>query len=239
MSARVGTGLRGGERMSGDPFRESGLAEHAAAAADLARGDPLVAVTASFRRHERVQQSALAASGQALACKAGCTWCCHFKVDVRADEALALAEHVRTRLDAAMRARVLAAAQRNAQAIRAMTPAEHLRTNMACCFLVDGGCAVYAARPMACRNYHATDVAGCITLFEEPGNLDVPDSFIPDLHARSAGHREGRQSAVLHAGLDVRAYDLTTAFLEAIENSGAAKRLRQGKRALIAAVVVD
>jgi Fe-S-cluster containining protein len=225
--------------MSTDPFRESGLAEHAAASADLASGDPLSAVTASFRRHERVQQAALAASGRELACKAGCTWCCHFKVDVRADEALALAEHVRTRLDAATRARVLAAAQRNAETIRTLAPAEHLRTNIACCFLVDGGCSVYAARPLACRNYHATDVRGCITLFEDPGNLEVPDSFIPELHARGAGHREGRQSAVLHAGLDVRAYDLTTAFLEAMGNPATPRRLRQGKRALIEAIVVD
>jgi Fe-S-cluster containining protein len=191
------------------------------------------------RRHERLQATTLAASGRELACRAGCTWCCHFKVDVRADEALALAEHVRTRLDATTRERVLAAAQRNAETIRTLAPADHLRTNIACCFLVDGGCSVYAARPLACRNYHATDVRGCITLFEDPGNLEVPDSFIPELHARSAGHREGRQSAVLHAGLDVRAYDLTTAFLEAMDNPGVRKRLRQGKRALIAAVVVD
>lgn len=225
--------------MNGDPFRETGLAEHAVASADLARGDPVAAVTASFRRHERMQRAALAASGREMACKAGCTWCCHFKVDVRADEALALAEHVRARLDAATRSRVLEAARRNAETIRTLAPAEHLRTNIACCFLVDGGCSVYAARPFACRNYHATDVAGCITHFEQPDHLDVPDSFIPEVHVRSAGHREGRQSAVLHAGLDVRAYDLTTAFLEAMENPGAAKRLRQGKRALIAAVVVD
>ena len=45
--------------------------------------------------------------------------------------------------------------------------------------------------------------------------------------------------AVLEAGLDVRAYDLTTAFLEALSNGSTGKRLRQGKRALIEAIVID
>ncbi len=225
--------------MDEQQFRRAGLAEHAQASADLARGDPVAAVTASYRRHERVVAQAIADSGQALACKAGCTWCCHYKVDVRADEALAIAEHVRTRLDEATRTRVVEAARRNAATIRGLTPLEHQRSAIPCCFLVDNGCSIYPARPLACRNYHATDVDGCIAQFEQPGNAGLPDSFIPEVQARGWGHREGRQSALLHAGLDVRAYDLTTAFLEALENGSVPKRLRQKKRALIAAIVVD
>jgi len=171
--------------------------------------------------------------------QAGGSYCCHFKVDVRADEALMIAEFVRTRLDDATREHVIEAAERNAGIIRSMTAKEHLTTNLKCCFLLEGRCSIYAARPFACRNFHATDVAGCIRLYDEPENLDVPDSYVPEVHARGAGHREGRQAAVMEAGLDVRAYDLTTAFLEAMSGASTAKRLRQGKRALIQAIVID
>ena len=223
-----------------DPqFRKAGLAEYAQASADLARGDPVAAVTASYRRHEQVVAQAIADSGQAPACKAGCTWCCHYKVDVRADEALAIADHVRTRLDAATRTRVIEAARRNAATIRRLTPREHLRSAIPCCFLVDNGCSIYPARPLACRNYHSTDLATCLAQFDGRADIGVPVPTIAELEARGAGHREGRQSAVLHAGLDVRAYDLTTAFLEVIDNASVPKRLRQKKRALIAAIVVD
>lgn len=225
--------------MDDSPFRKAGLAEYAQASVDLARGDAVAAVTASYRRHEQVVAQAISDSGEALACKAGCTWCCHYKVDVRADEALALAEFVRTRLDVPTRTRVIEAARRNAATIRTLTPLEHLHAAIACCFLVDNGCSVYPARPLACRNYHSTDVSACIDQFERRADVEVPVPTVPELDARGAGHREGRQSAVLHAGLDVRAYDLTTAFLEAIENASVPKRLRQKKRALIDAIVID
>ena len=220
-------------------FRRIGLAEHATAKNDLAKGDPLRAVTASYRRHERTFEDTVAESGAQLACKAGCAWCCHFKVDVRADEAWAIADFVRTRLDAPARARAVAAAERNAAVIRTLTPAQHLATNLACCFLVDGGCSIYPARPFACRNHHSTDVSACVAQYESPGRTDIPDTSVALLKARCGGHREGRQSAVLHSGLDVHAYDLTTAFLEAMANPGMPKRLRQGKRALIEAIVID
>ena len=225
--------------MISDEYRKAGLTERAAASADLARTDPVSALAASFRRHEQLLDTALAESGARLACREGCAYCCHFKVDVRADEALAIADFVRTRLDDATRQTVLAAAERNAATIRALTPQQHLTTNLKCCFLIEGRCSIYAARPFACRNFHATDVSGCIRLFNEPENLDVPDSFVAPVHERGAGHREGRQVAVLEAGLDVRAYDLTTAFLEALSNGSTGKRLRQGKRALIKAIVID
>jgi len=225
--------------MNTDEFRKAGLSEHAAVSSDLKRVDPVSALAASFRRHDRVLEEARIESGRVLACKEGCSYCCHFKVDVRADEALIIAEFVRTRLDATTRAQVIEAAERNAGFIRSLSPKQHLTTNIKCCFLVDGRCSIYSVRPYACRNFHATDVAGCIRLFEEPENLDVPDSYVPEIHARGAGHREGRQAAVMDAGLDVRAYDLTTAFLEALSAASAVKRLRQGKRALIQAIVID
>lgn len=219
-------------------FRRIGFAEHATAMAELARSDPLAAVTASFRRHERTLDVALAESRATLACRAGCAWCCRYKVDARADEVLAIVEYARTRLDATTREQVVAAARRNAATIRTLTPREHQASNIACCFLVDERCSIHPARPFACRNHHSTDVEACIAEYRAAdGQTAVPT--VPLLRERAGGHREGRQSALLHAGFDVRAYDLTTAFLEAFDNPAAARRLRARKRALIAAIVVD
>ena len=95
-----------------DEYRKAGLTERAAASRDLKVADPVSALAASFRRHERILDGALLESGARLACREGCAYCCHFKVDVRADEALIIADFVRTRLDDATRATVVAAAEK-------------------------------------------------------------------------------------------------------------------------------
>ena len=198
--------------------------ERAAASRDLKATDPVSALAASFRRHERVLDAALVESGTRLACKAGCAYCCHFKVDVRADEALIIAEFVRNRLDSATREAVVNAAENNAGLIRSLTPQQHLSTNIKCCFLIDGRCSIYVARPYACRNYHATDVAGCMRLYNEPQNLDVPP--ISSRKSTSAAGVIGKApGGGARSRLDVRAYDLTTAFLEALSNGSNGKRL--------------
>jgi Fe-S-cluster containining protein len=69
--------------------------------------------------------------------------------------------------------------------------------------LNEGRCTVYAARPQSCRNYHATDVAGCRQSYEEPENLDIDPDFAPGVYQAGGAHVEAVSTAMREAGYDV------------------------------------
>jgi Fe-S-cluster containining protein len=99
-------------------------------------------------------------------------------------------------------------------------------------------CSIYSVRPSKCRNFHAKDVDGCKTSYEEPHNLSLPNSFIPEVFVAANGTTDGFEQAIHEAGMDSRTYDLNSAFLEAMENTKAAKRFKSGKKTFISAKIV-
>ena len=107
-------------------------------------------------------------AGTAVACAAGCDFCCHLRVSVFEHEAIAVLHHLRTRVSRA----VAAAAERriveNAARIDAMTVAQHYAARMPCALLVDGRCCAYEARPSACAAHHSLSRARCEHGFEHP-----------------------------------------------------------------------
>lgn len=117
-------------------------------------------------------------SGQRVSCRAGCAACCRQLVVVSPMEALALAEQVR-RTEPALRRKVEEGHRRHAQAL-ARRPAlvrllgrfraaggyleaeegdvlekSYWAEQLDCPFLINHRCAVYAARPFACREHLA------------------------------------------------------------------------------------
>jgi hypothetical protein len=103
----------------------------------------------------------------AAACRAGCGWCCHQQVGVAAPEAIRIAVHLRTLPEteaAAITARVADVAQRT----KGMTTLQRAASKLACPFLgADGGCMIYAVRPLRCRGLHSIDVDFCIACHED------------------------------------------------------------------------
>ncbi|MCR6629598.1 MAG: YkgJ family cysteine cluster protein [Magnetospirillum sp.] len=103
----------------------------------------------------------------AAACKAGCGWCCHQQVGVSVPEAVRIAAHLRT-LPAeegeALSGRVRQVAERTT----GMTTLERAATRLSCPFLgAEGGCTIYAVRPLRCRGLHSIDVEFCIACYED------------------------------------------------------------------------
>jgi hypothetical protein len=102
-----------------------------------------------------------APSGGEIACRAGCTYCCHNMVMATAPEVFLAARELRSRHDPQF---VTAVAGRcDAFAIDAGV------RKSPCALLHDNLCSVYAARPTVCRKHTSFAVAACLADYEGRG----------------------------------------------------------------------
>jgi len=165
-----------------------------------------------------------------LACRAGCTWCCYFSVDVRAVEIFSIVDFVERTFTIEEKARVYAEARANVTALGDLGESERMKRNVKCPFLNDGRCTIYSARPQACRNYHATNVTGCQQSYEDPDNLDIDPDFAPWVYQAGTAHVDAFSTAMRDAGYDVRAYELNFALDAARSESAARERFESRLR---------
>jgi Fe-S-cluster containining protein len=182
----------------------------------------LGALESSQQRHDA--RIAAAADVGTLACRAGCTWCCYFTVDVRAAEVFRIVDVVERSFTPAEKTRVYAEVRANSAALRKLREGERVTRNLKCPFLSEARCTIYAARPQSCRNYHATNVAGCQQSYEEPDNLDIDPDFAPGVYQAGGAHVEAFNAGMRDAGYDVNAYELNCALDAALSEPGARER---------------
>ena len=180
------------------------------------------ALESSQQRHDA--RIAAAPDVGTLACRAGCTWCCYFTVDVRAAEVFRILDLVEQSFTPEEKARVYVEVRANSLALRNLGEGERVTRNVKCPFLNEGRCTIYAARPQSCRNYHATNVAGCRQSYEEPENLDIDPDFAPGVYQAGGAHVEAVSAALSDAGYDVNAYELNCALDAALSEPGARER---------------
>jgi Fe-S-cluster containining protein len=198
---------------TGDEVRELGVVQ---------------ALEASQQRHDA--RIAAAPDVGTLACRVGCTWCCYFTVDVRAAEVFRILDFVERSFTLDEKVRVYAEVRENSIALRKLGEAERVTRNVKCPFLNEGRCTVYAARPQSCRNYHATNEAGCRQSYEEPENLDIDPEFAPGVYQAGAAHVEAVSIEMLKAGYDVDAYELNCALDAALSEPAARRRFESRQK---------
>jgi Fe-S-cluster containining protein len=196
--------------------------EGARTRADLAAGGPMVALERSQARHE--MRLAMAGDAPTLACKAGCFWCCYFIVDVRPVEVLRIVEFMQRELADEDRVRITAEITTNSAALAALDDDARVRSNTKCPFLHLGRCSIYAVRPQTCRNYHATNAAGCQKAYEEPHNDDIDPEFAPLVYQTGGAHVDAFSVALREAGYDVDAYELNLSMAAALADPVATRR---------------
>jgi Fe-S-cluster containining protein len=180
------------------------------------------ALEQSQQRHD--SRIASAPDVGTLACRAGCTWCCYFTVDVRAAEVFGILDFVERSFTAEAKARVYAEVRANAAALKNLDESERMTRNVKCPFLTRGRCTIYAVRPQTCRNYHATNAAGCQQSYEDPENSDIDPDFAPYVYQAGGAHVEAFSTAVRDAGYDVLAYELNCALDAALSDPRARER---------------
>jgi Fe-S-cluster containining protein len=188
----------------------------------------LGALDLSQQRHDA--RIAAAPDAATLACRAGCTWCCHFTIDVRAAEVFRILDFVEHSFTPEEKARVYAEVRTNSLALSNLREDERVTRNVKCPFLNEGRCTIYAARPQSCRNYHATNAAGCQQSYEEPWNLDIDPDFAPCVYQAGHAHVEAFSTAMSDAGYDVNAYELNCALDAALSEPGARERFESRLR---------
>lgn len=183
------------------------------------------------RAHQRLDQlfAALMAEGRpAAACSAGCSYCCHLKVETRAHDIFALAAWVRENFSAEELDALLVRLQRHTARLAGLTVEQQLRLNNACPLLgPDGRCTAYAGRPATCRIVHSMDVKPCIYAFEHPEEINAPHGWDMELRLGQRVANDGVAFAFREAGYDTELYHLSAGLLEALTDSEAHGRWLQ------------
>lgn len=140
--------------------------------ASIPATEPAEKHTERIAKAARTHFEAIASEGpQGFACKKGCSYCCAIEAFARPVEIFSVARFVRL----AAQHRMLGNIDTFTAKLRRVygeDPEERYRKRKECPFLFDGGCAVYAVRPLMCRFFVSRDPDRCIR-FSQGSEDDV------------------------------------------------------------------
>jgi Fe-S-cluster containining protein len=197
------------------------------AAGALRQGSDAAASAECCRRLNGVidaELDALQAAGAKVACRPGCSFCCHLRVGVFRHEAAALLLELRTRMAPATAALVEQRILANAERVDALTPEQHRTAGLACAFLIHGCCSAHEVRPSACAAYHSLSRERCERSFRSPEHIGTPRNARPallELQVLGTALIEATQAAYAAAGLPAGQVELHQALRDLLTGAQA------------------
>lgn len=222
-----------------DVFQAVARTEFQTSSAQIARiKDTTAALNKSYQRYDNLIATVFDESPAKPACKAGCAFCCYYKVEARAHEMLLIKDYMNKNFSKEKIAAVLSEAESNAAIIRTLAPEQHLTTNLKCALLHDNQCSIYPVRPFRCRNFHSTNAAACEQSFADPANMEIATGMIENVAILADAHTQGFEAATEQTGKDNRVYDFNTALLEVFADDQILKRYQRGKKTFQVAIEV-
>jgi hypothetical protein len=174
-------------------------------------------------------------TGTEVACREGCSYCCHLMTEVFAPEVLAIARYVVERFTPEERDRLTRDIDAFIAATDGMTAARRMDVSIPCPLLADGRCSAYEVRPMACRAWHSKNAEGCRLAFEEPAaRHKTPLNGLAFLVGNAVKH--GLTVALQSRRLDGRSLELVRGLKIALDDPSLLATWRDRPHAFGAAV---
>jgi uncharacterized protein len=122
--------------------------------------------------HRGVDQVVQAAKDQGLNidCKAGCSYCCNYRVEALAPEIFQIARELK-KLPQKSIDKIIERLLKHAGTVKDVSVWDH---HIGCPFLADHLCTIYEVRPAVCRKAHSLDVDRCkLPGSDIPGSLEI------------------------------------------------------------------
>lgn len=202
----------------------------------LNRKTTILTLQSSLRRHESLIETVSQVANKKIACKEGCSYCCSYcRVFVTPAEVFLLKQSIQQSLSATQLSDFILKLTDRVRHLASLSIEEFYNSNFDCIFLENNLCSVYEVRPFNCRNYHATDVEGCIATFNN-AEADVANAFVEELFITGQGFTEGVINSYQAKGYDVTSYELHSALLEAFTNTKSEQRWAKKKQPFLTAI---
>jgi Fe-S-cluster containining protein len=167
-----------------------------------------------------------------IACKAGCSFCCHLRVMIRPHEAIALFRYLRSQVPDEKARAIVAKLLANAELIDSMTETEHMSARIPCAFLVDGCCSAYSTRPGICAAHHSLEKKGCEDSYNDPTDLSDRIPMLGRVHHIHGAMEAGISRALKELDLQGEPVELHTAVAALLRDPSLIARWRKGRTLL-------
>lgn len=169
-------------------------------------------------------------------CARGCNFCCRGAVSVSAPEVFRIVHLLAD--GAKIGAAGLPALEKDAVLARAKarggaTLEAVLSLRDPCPLLIEGECGVYEDRPLGCRQFVSSNLAGCRTAFES-GRGDLP--YVPAAANAGLVLRSLLLSAAASLGMRADTYELSSALVVAASQPDGERRWLAGEDVLAGAL---
>ncbi len=192
--------------------------------------EQVAAIAADFadREVETWRQADL--SPKDLACREGCSSCCHVPIAATVPEVIRIAMAILDDHGPGELALLRDGIERHRQAVSGARRVGPGRVMHPCPFLDDGRCSIYEIRPLICRGWSSRDVERCEAYHADPlRDAGIPIDGIQ--HTIAGGIALGIQDALRSSGLDDRPVELVPAIRIVLDDPGAVARWLGGEPA--------
>jgi len=164
---------------------------------------------------------------QAIACRAGCAWCCSLFVSATAPEIIQIADYLRATRPASELAALHEHLLERELLLAGKTAEQRSAARLPCVLLENQRCSVYPVRPLACGSWTSTDAQRCEESWRRHWAVTITANQMQMwlYGGVMLGLREGLEAY----GLASEQLDLTTALRIALDTPDAAERWLAGE----------
>ncbi len=196
----------------------------------IAKVEELAYVAADYADREVEAWRGRPEAPEGIACRAGCSYCCHVQVATTVPEILAIAGMLVEERTPEELALIRERIERHYRAGLGPDGGRRRTIGRTCPLLEAGSCSIHEYRPLACRGWNSLDVVRCLSFYQDPGQVGtIPTD--PIQRAINQGIAQGMQAGLESRGLAGRAVELVAALRIALDDPTAADRWLAGEPA--------